>query len=142
MLEVDLGVVAGVVVEDDQEVRRVLWGLSREARAPVGDRVSYVELDPAAELIAHRYSLPYSTPTRRPSSCLGNRSSPRIPAGILHRNMYRRKHCHAELRGWGMIVVQELRRGVPIADAFHDEGYFHQPHMTRSLRRWAARRPK
>jgi AraC-like DNA-binding protein len=34
-----------------------------------------------------------------------------------------------------------LRRGVPIPDAVHEEGYFDQPHMTRSLRRWVGRTP-
>ena len=34
-----------------------------------------------------------------------------------------------------------LRRGVSIPDAIHDEGYFDQPHMTRSLKRWVGRTP-
>ena len=34
-----------------------------------------------------------------------------------------------------------LRRGVSIPDAVHEEGYFDQPHMTRSLRRWVGRTP-
>jgi AraC-like DNA-binding protein len=34
-----------------------------------------------------------------------------------------------------------LRRGVPIPDAVHEEGYFDQPHMTRSLRRWVGLTP-
>jgi hypothetical protein len=34
-----------------------------------------------------------------------------------------------------------LRRGFPIPDAVHEEGYFDQPHMTRSLRRWVGRTP-
>ena len=34
-----------------------------------------------------------------------------------------------------------LRRGVPIPDAIYEEGYFDQPHMTRSLRRWVGRTP-
>jgi hypothetical protein len=34
-----------------------------------------------------------------------------------------------------------LRRGVAIPDAIHEEGYFDQPHMTRSLKRWIGRTP-
>ena len=34
-----------------------------------------------------------------------------------------------------------LRRGVPIPDAVHEAGYFDQPHMTRSLRRWVGHTP-
>jgi len=36
-------------------------------------------------------------------------------------------------------TAELLRRGVPIPDAVHEEGYFDQPHMTRSLRRWVGR---
>ena len=34
-----------------------------------------------------------------------------------------------------------LRRGVPIPDVVHEEGFFDQPHMTRSLRRWVGHTP-
>jgi len=34
-----------------------------------------------------------------------------------------------------------LRRGVSIPDAVHEEGYFDQPHMTRSLKRWVGHTP-
>jgi hypothetical protein len=34
-----------------------------------------------------------------------------------------------------------LRRGVPIPDVVHEEGYFDQSHMTRSLKRWVGRTP-
>jgi hypothetical protein len=34
-----------------------------------------------------------------------------------------------------------LRLGVSIPDAVHEEGYFDQPHMTRSLRRWVGHTP-
>jgi AraC-like DNA-binding protein len=34
-----------------------------------------------------------------------------------------------------------LRQGVPIPDVVHQEGYFDQPHMTRSLKRWVGRTP-
>jgi Helix-turn-helix domain len=40
-----------------------------------------------------------------------------------------------------MRAAELLRRGVPIPDAVHGEGYFDQPHMTRSLRRWVGRTP-
>jgi Helix-turn-helix domain len=34
-----------------------------------------------------------------------------------------------------------LRRGVSISDAVHEEGYFDQPHLTRSLKRWVGHTP-
>ncbi|CAN5720606.1 helix-turn-helix domain-containing protein [soil metagenome] len=34
-----------------------------------------------------------------------------------------------------------LRRGVSIPDAVHEEGYFDQPHLTRSLKRWVGQTP-
>lgn len=34
-----------------------------------------------------------------------------------------------------------LRRGVSIPDTVHEEGYFDQPHMTRSLKRWVGHTP-
>jgi hypothetical protein len=34
-----------------------------------------------------------------------------------------------------------LRRGVPIPYVVYEEGYFDQPHMTRSLRRWVGHTP-
>jgi Helix-turn-helix domain len=40
-----------------------------------------------------------------------------------------------------MRAAELLRRGVPIFEAIHEEGYFDQPHMTRSLRRWVGRTP-
>ena len=40
-----------------------------------------------------------------------------------------------------MRAAELLRRGVPIPDAVHEEGYFDQPHMTRSLRRWVGLTP-
>lgn len=38
-------------------------------------------------------------------------------------------------------AAELLRRGVPIPDVVHQEGYFDQPHMTRSLKRWVGRTP-
>jgi Helix-turn-helix domain len=34
-----------------------------------------------------------------------------------------------------------LRRGQPISGAIHEAGYFDQPHMTRSLKRWVGHTP-
>jgi AraC-like DNA-binding protein len=34
-----------------------------------------------------------------------------------------------------------LQMGRPISDAVHEVGYFDQPHLTRSLRRWVGRTP-
>jgi hypothetical protein len=34
-----------------------------------------------------------------------------------------------------------LRQGVSISDAVHEEGYFDQPHLTRSLKRWVGHTP-
>lgn len=34
-----------------------------------------------------------------------------------------------------------LRRGASIPDAVHEEGYFDQPHLTRSLKRWVGHTP-
>jgi hypothetical protein len=44
---------AGVVVEDDEDVRRALGRPVREKRIPVGRRVADVELDLALELLRH-----------------------------------------------------------------------------------------
>jgi hypothetical protein len=38
-------------------------------------------------------------------------------------------------------AAAHLRRGVPIPDVVHEEGYFDQSHMTRSLKRWVGRTP-
>ena len=38
-------------------------------------------------------------------------------------------------------AAARLRRGVPIPDVVHEEGYFDQSHMTRSLKRWVGRTP-
>ena len=38
-------------------------------------------------------------------------------------------------------AAARLRRGVPIPDVVHEEGYFDQPHMTRSLKRWVGHTP-
>jgi len=38
-------------------------------------------------------------------------------------------------------AAAQLRRGVPIPDVIHREGYFDQPHMTRSLKRWVGLTP-
>jgi methylphosphotriester-DNA--protein-cysteine methyltransferase len=38
-------------------------------------------------------------------------------------------------------AAMRLRRGVPIPDVVHEEGYFDQAHMTRSFKRWVGRTP-
>jgi hypothetical protein len=38
-------------------------------------------------------------------------------------------------------AAEHLRRGVPIPDVVHEEGYFDQSHMTRSLKRWVGHKP-
>jgi hypothetical protein len=38
-------------------------------------------------------------------------------------------------------AAAHLRRGVPIPDVVHEEDYFDQSHMTRSLKRWVGRTP-
>jgi hypothetical protein len=38
-------------------------------------------------------------------------------------------------------AAAHLRRGVPIPDVVHEEGYFDQSHMTRSLKRWVGHTP-
>ena len=79
---------------------------------------------------------------------VGAASSGRPPAGLSARTLR-----HRFLRATGlaqgavrqaeraMRATELLRRGVPIPAAVHEEGYFDQPHLTRSLRRWVGRTP-
>lgn len=34
-----------------------------------------------------------------------------------------------------------LQRGIPISDAVHEAGYFDQPHLSRSLKKWIGHTP-
>ena len=38
-------------------------------------------------------------------------------------------------------AAARLQRGIPIPDVVHEEGYFDQSHMTRSLKRWVGHTP-
>ena len=79
---------------------------------------------------------------------VGAASSGRPPLGLSPRTVR-----HRFLRATGLTqgavrqveranrAAAQLRRGVPIPDTVHEEGYFDQPHMTRSLRRWVGRTP-
>jgi AraC-like DNA-binding protein len=38
-------------------------------------------------------------------------------------------------------AMDQLKRGVPILDVVHESGYYDQPHLTRSLKRWFGETP-
>ena len=79
---------------------------------------------------------------------VGAASSGRPPPGLSPRTLR-----HRFLRATGLAqgavrqaeratrVAELLRRDVPIPAAVHAEGYFDQPPLSRSLRRWVGRTP-
>ena len=72
----------------------------------------------------------------------------RPPQGLSPRTVRHRFSRATGLTQGGIRQVERanraaalLRQGVPIFDTVYEEGYFDQPHMTRSLRRWLGRTP-
>jgi len=79
---------------------------------------------------------------------VGAASTGRTPPGVSPRTLRHRflratglAQGAVRQAGRAMRAAELLRRGVPIPDAVHEEGYFDQSHMTRSLRRWVGRTP-
>jgi hypothetical protein len=79
---------------------------------------------------------------------VGAASTGRPPQGLSPRTL-RHRFLRATGLAQGAVCQVEranraaahLRRGVPIPDVIHREGYFDQPHMTRSLKRWVGLTP-
>jgi hypothetical protein len=79
---------------------------------------------------------------------VGAASTGRPPQGLSPRTL---RHRFLSATGLSQGAVRQveranraaarLRRGVPIPDVVHEEGYFDQPHMTRSLKRWVGHTP-
>jgi hypothetical protein len=79
---------------------------------------------------------------------VGAASTGRPPQGLSPRTLR-----HRFLRATGLAqgavrqveranrAATQLRRGIPIPDVVHEQGYFDQSHMTRSLKRWVGRTP-
>jgi hypothetical protein len=79
---------------------------------------------------------------------VGAASTGRPPQGLSPRTLR-----HRFLRATGLAqgavrqveranqAAAQLRRGIPIPDVVHEEGYFDQAHMTRSLKRWVGHTP-
>jgi Helix-turn-helix domain len=75
-------------------------------------------------------------------------STGRLPSGLSPRTV---RHRFSRATGLTQGHVRQaeranqaaalLRRGVPIPDVVHEGGYFDQPHMTRSLKRWVGHTP-
>jgi len=79
---------------------------------------------------------------------VGDASAGRPSQGLSPRTM-RHRFLRATGLAQGVIhqveranrAAMRLRGGVPIPDVVHEEGYFDQAHMTRSLKRWVGRTP-
>jgi hypothetical protein len=79
---------------------------------------------------------------------VGADSTGRPPQGLSPRTL---RHRFLRATGLAQGAVRQveranraaahLRHGVPIPDVVHEEGYFDQSHMTRSLKRWVGRTP-
>ena len=62
------------------------------------------------------------------------------------------RHCFAHATGLSPKHIQQvehaqraaalLRHGVSILDTAHELGYYDQPHLTRSLKRWVGHTPR
>jgi Helix-turn-helix domain len=72
----------------------------------------------------------------------------RPPQGLSPRTLRHRFLNSTGLAHGAILQVERanraaahLRQGVPIPDVIHEEGYFDQPHMTRSLKRWVGLTP-
>jgi len=65
------------------------------------------------------------------------------PRTLRHRFLHATGLSQSRIRGIERArrAAALLRRGVSIPDAVHEEGYFDQPHMTRSLKRWVGHTP-
>lgn len=77
------------------------------------------------------------------SSALEGRPQGLSPRTLRHRFLRATGLSQGRIRGIeraGRAAVL-LRRGVSIPEAVHEEGYFDQPHMTRSLKRWVGHTP-
>jgi AraC-like DNA-binding protein len=49
--------------------------------------------------------------------------------------------CHIRQIERAQQAATLLQRGNPISDAVHEVGYFDQPHLTRSLKKWIGHTP-
>jgi hypothetical protein len=79
---------------------------------------------------------------------VGAASTGRPPQGLSPRTL---RHRFLRATGLAQGAVRQVERanraaahlrwGVPIPDVVHEEGYFDQSHMTRSLKRWVGHTP-
>jgi hypothetical protein len=77
------------------------------------------------------------------NSALEGRPQCLSPRTLRHRFLRATGLSQGRIRGIERAgrAAMLLRRGVSIPDAVNEEGYFDQPHMTRSLKRWVGHTP-
>jgi AraC-like DNA-binding protein len=76
-------------------------------------------------------------------AALQGQSLPVSPRTVRHRFLQATGLSHNEIRQIerAQQAAASLRQGVSILDTVHEFGYFDQPHLTRSLKRWVGYTP-
>ncbi len=77
------------------------------------------------------------------SAALEGRPQGLSPRTLRHRFLRATGLSQSRIRGIERAgrAAALLRRGVSIPDTVHEEGYFDQPHLTKSLKRWVGHTP-